>query len=79
MVLSLGEKPKTAEAFGHKLEGGGETTTNGVGKHITKVAVKAISKHFLLAWDQRCHESNLIFVDNCCYVKVGKLDATVRL
>ena len=46
MFLSLGEKPKTAEAFGHKLEGGGETTTNGVGKHITKVAVKAISKHF---------------------------------
>ena len=51
MFFSLGEKPKTAEAFGHKLEGGGETTTNGVGKHITKVAVKAISKHFLLAWD----------------------------
>lgn len=52
-----------AEAFITAVTLMGETTTNRVGKHITKAAVKVFFTGVGLALiDQRCQESNLIIV-----------------
>ena len=52
-----------AEAFITAVTLMGETTTNRVGKHITKAAVKVFFTSVGLALiDQRCQEPNLIIV-----------------
>ena len=67
-----------AEAFGHKVEGGWRGNHNQRGR---ETYYKGSGKSILYWRGIGLNSPKMpgVKLDNCCYVKVRKLDATVRL